>query len=124
MARKLGLGLGLMAVLALAGARLAAADPMTWTGKISDAMCAPSGKHASGDGTMAGDHKCAIDCVKGGSTYVFIVTGADKKTTIYKIANQKLADLEAHAGHTVEITGEMKDDTITVSKVKMLPVPK
>ena len=48
------------------------------------------------------DHDCAVKCVKGGSTYVF-VDNADKKT--YKIANQKFADLEKHAGHTVESHG-------------------
>jgi hypothetical protein len=35
-----------------------------------------------------------------------------------------MADLTAHAGHRVEITGTMKGDTITVAKVTMLPVAK
>jgi hypothetical protein len=38
---------------------------------------------------------------------------------VLKIANQDNADLEKHAGHTVRLTGEMKGDTITVSKIEM-----
>jgi len=85
-----------------------AAEPQTWTGKISDAMCAKSG------GKHNGDPKDCIDkCIKGGDKYVLVV---DKK--IYAISNQKFADLAKFAGDTpVMVTGEMKDDTITVSKI-------
>jgi hypothetical protein len=38
---------------------------------------------------------------------------------VYKIENQDLALLQEHAGHTVQLTGEMKGDTITVSKIVM-----
>ena len=48
---------------------------------------------------------------------VFVV--GDK---IYKIADQKMAALEQHAGHKVEIEGTLKGDTIAVTKVTMLPV--
>ena len=37
----------------------------------------------------------------------------------YQIANQDFADLKAHGGHKVALTGEMKDETITVSKIVM-----
>ena len=86
-----------------------------WTGNISDSMCGKS--HGANGGTMQKDHDCTLKCVKGGSTYVFVV--GDK---IYKLADQKMAALEQHAGHRVEITGTIKNDTITVSKVTMLPV--
>jgi hypothetical protein len=104
--------LAAMLVLAVVAVRFAGAAPATWTGKISDAMCGMD-KH-TGDGTMAGDHDCVAKCVKGGSKYVFV---ADKK--VYQIGNQDFAGLVAHAGHTVEITGEAKGDTITVSKIVM-----
>jgi len=87
-----------------------------WTGNISDAMCGKS--HGANGGTMAKDRACTIKCAKAGS-YVFVV--GDK---IFKIADRKLPALEAHAGHRVEIAGTLKGDTITVSKVTMLPVPK
>ena len=87
----------------------------TWTGKLSDSMCGAD--HKANGGTMEKDHKCTLDCVKGhGSEYIF-VNAADKK--IYKIGNQKMAELETHAGHPVEITGTMKGDTITVTKIVM-----
>ena len=37
----------------------------------------------------------------------------------YQIANQDFAGLKTHAGHKVVLTGEMKGDTITVSKIEM-----
>ena len=82
-----------------------------WTGNISDAMCGKS--HGANGGTLAKDHDCTIKCAGKGS-YVFVV--GDK---IYKIADQKMKELELHAGHKVEIEGTMKGDTITVTKVTM-----
>lgn len=38
---------------------------------------------------------------------------------VYKIANQSLAGLKTHAGHEVVLSGDMKDDTITVSNIEM-----
>ena len=109
-----------MIVLAVGSVRSLGAAPETWTGKVSDAMCGAD--HKANGGTMQKDHDCAVSCAKKGS-YVF-VTEKDKKTVIYKIANQTMAELTQHAGHTIELTGELKGDTITVSKVVMLPVKK
>ena len=96
----------------------AAAQETTWRGKVSDAMCGAS--HGDNGGTMQKDHDCAVKCgAKGG--YVF-VTEKDKKSTIYKIANQDMKEITAHAGHVIDLTGTLKGDTITVSKVVMLPV--
>ena len=82
-----------------------------WTGNISDAMCGKT--HGANGGTPQKDHDCTLKCK--GQGYVFVV--GDK---IYKIADQKMKELELHAGHKVEIEGTMKGDTITVSKVTML----
>lgn len=87
----------------------------TWTGKLSDAMCGMD--HKDNGGTMAKDHDCALGCVKGGSTHVFVVG-----KTIYKIDNQTFAGLQTHAGHPVTITGTLKEktkDTIVVTKIDM-----
>jgi hypothetical protein len=54
-----------------------------------------------------------------GSKYVFVSSGK-----VYNIENQDLALLQEHAGHTVRLTGEMKGDTITVSKIVMPPKKK
>lgn len=86
----------------------------TWSGVLSDAKC--HGKHSKDEhgATMAGDHECATKCVAGGEKHVFVSSG---KT--YQIANQDFADLKAHEGHKVALTGEMKGDSITVSKIAM-----
>jgi hypothetical protein len=94
------------------------ADDMTWTGQISDSMCA--GNHskmmASHTDAKMTAHDCTIACVKAGGKYVFISQG---KT--YNIANQDDADLEVHAGHTVRLTGTLEGDTISVTKIVMPP---
>jgi hypothetical protein len=86
----------------------------TWKGTISDSMCGV--KHsADKHGGKAADHRACVEkCIKGGADYVLL---APDKT--YKISNQAFADLKSHAGHEVLVTGVMKDDAITVSKIEM-----
>src|SRR3982751_3094253 len=104
----------LFAAAVLFAASPALAADKTWTGKISDAKC--NGTHAKAEhGAQAdSDHDCVGKCVEGGAKYVFVSGG---KT--YQIANQDFADLKAHGGHKVALTGEMKGDSITVSKIAM-----
>ena len=102
----------LMAIALLSGITLAAEQ--TWTGQISDSLC--KAKHeeaAEGQGKMA-DHDCTVACVKGGSKYVLLVN-----EKVYQIANQNFADLATHAGHSVKVTGDVKGEQITVSKIEM-----
>jgi hypothetical protein len=99
---------GLLAVIA--GGALGAA-PATWTGKISDSMCGMD-KH-QGDGSAAADRDCVAKCVRAGSAYVLVVG-----SKVYKIENQDFADLSAQAGRAVALSGELKGDTITVSKIE------
>jgi hypothetical protein len=103
----------LTAAVVMAAAPVMAAD--SWKGQISDAMC--NAKHADGEhGTKKmTDQQCVDACVKGGAKYVFVGDG-DK---VYKIANQSFAGLKAHAGHTVTVSGTMKDDTLTIAKIDM-----
>ena len=102
----------LTAAIVFAAAPLATAAEKTWDGVISDARC--NGKHAKAEhGSQSdSDNTCVTKCVAGGQKYVFVSAG---KT--YQIANQDFADLKAHGGHKVALTGEMKDETITVSKI-------
>ena len=106
----------------LAAAVLFCASPLfaaetTLNGTISDSMC--NGKHPKAEhGKQMSDRECTLACVKEhGAKYVFVSQGK-----VYKIANQEFAGLETHAGHKVALTGELKDDTITVSKIEM-PAP-
>ncbi len=105
---------GVISVVSL----VAAGQAQTWTGKISDSMCGAS--HGANGGTMQKDHDCAVSCAKKGG-FVF-VTEKDKKPVIYKIANADMPDVTRHAGHVIDLTGELKGDTITITKVVMLPV--
>lgn len=61
---------------------------------------------------MKGDAECAESCIKKGSPAVLVT--ADGK--VYKIANQ--AKITSFAGKNVTVTGDLKDDTITVASVK------
>jgi hypothetical protein len=106
-----------------AAAVLFAASPVlaaekTMTGKLSDARC--NGHHAKAEhgSQNDSDHDCVTKCTEGGGKFVFV---AGDKT--YQIANQDFADLKAHGGHTVALTGELKDDSITVSKIAMPKAP-
>ena len=95
-------------------ATLASPADQTWTGQISDSMCGAS--HAKMTAAHPGmtDRDCAQACIKSGGKYVFVSDGK-----VFSIANQDLALLPVHAGHTVRLTGEMKGDTITVSNIVM-----
>ena len=101
----------LTAVLMMSAPMLAA----EMKGRISDGMC--NAKHAKGEhGTKEmTDRACVEACVKGGEKYVFVGEG-DK---VYKIANQDFAGLKTHAGHDVTVTGETKDNTVTITKIEM-----
>jgi hypothetical protein len=37
----------------------------------------------------------------------------------YQVANQDFAGIKDHAGHKIALTGEMKGDSITISKIEM-----
>ena len=90
------------------------AAEQTWSGKISDSACGAKHEEAAeGQGVMA-DRDCTQACIRGGSKYVLVVDGK-----VLQIANQDNKDLATHAGHAVKITGELKGNAITVSKIEM-----
>ena len=103
---------------AVVGALLCAttlgAAEQTLTGKISDSAC--NAKHESGQENVPPppDKECTLNCVKGGSDFVLLV--ADGK--IYKFANQKDPALTTLAGDAVKVTGELKGDVISASKIE------
>jgi hypothetical protein len=91
------------------------AAEQTWTGKISDSICGAKHEEAAeGQGKMP-DRDCTQACIRGGSLYVFVSDGR-----VYQLPDQKNPDLATHAGHTVKLTGEMKGNSITVSKIEMV----
>ena len=103
-----------LATLLLVASALPRAAEQTWTGKISDSACGAKHEEAAeGQGVMA-DRDCTQACIRGGSKYVLVVDGK-----VFQIANQDNKDLATHAGHAVKLTGELKGNAITVSKIEM-----
>ena len=104
----------LLAAAILFAATPALAADKTMTGTIGDAKCGDTHQKAEHGSQSDSDHECVNKCVAGGSKYVFVAGG---KT--YQIANQDFAALKDHAGHKVALTGEVKGDSLTVSKIEM-----
>jgi hypothetical protein len=103
---------GIIAVaLALVVAAGAFAAEQTWNGSISDKMC---GADHSKMGKKMSDRDCTVTCTKGGAPYALLTDGK-----VYPLENHE-GDLRTHAGHVVTVTGELKRDTIRVSKVEMV----
>jgi len=93
---------------------VASAAEQTWTGNISDSACGAKHEEAAeGQGKMP-DRECTQACVRGGSKYVLVADGK-----VVQIANQDNKELATHAGHRVKVTGELKGNAITVSKIEM-----
>jgi len=92
----------------------AGAAEQTWSGKISDSACGAKHEEAAENTGVMPDRECTEACVRGGSKYVLVV---DKQ--VFQIANQNFADLAKHAGHAVKMTGELKGNAITVTKIEM-----
>ena len=101
--------------LALIAASGPLAAEQTWTGRISDSACGAKHEEAAENQGVMPDRTCTEACVRGGSKYVLVVDGK-----VLQIANQDHKDLAAHAGHTVRMTGELKTNEITASKVEMV----
>ena len=112
--------IGIVVIASILGAMSASAADQMWTGKISDSMCgAKHNTSAEHGGKAMSDRDCTLACVKEhNAKYVFVSGGK-----VYNVANQDFALLQEHAGHTVEFTGEMTGETITVSKIAM-PIKK
>jgi hypothetical protein len=96
------------ALVLTAGGALAA--DQTWTGTISDKMC---GRDHSKMGGKMSARDCTLACAKGGAPYVLVSDGK-----FYQLTNHD-ADVRTHAGHMVNVTGEVKGGTIRVSKIEM-----
>ena len=110
---------GAVSSFAAGASQARAAEPppsASLTGKISDDMCGASHKGMEHGGKQANDRDCTLACVKGGSKYVFVSEGK-----VYAVENQSFAGLKEHAGHTVQLSGDLSADkkTIKVSKIEM-----
>ena len=100
----------IIAAMCVLAATVAVAADQTWTGAISDKMCGADHKKMGG---KMSERDCTIACTKGGTPYVLVVDG-----NVYQLSGHD-SDLKTHAGHTVNVTGDLKGDTIRVSRVEM-----
>jgi hypothetical protein len=100
-------------IVALLCTTSAWAADQTLMGTISDSMCGISHKAM---GTKMTDRECTQMCAAKGAQYVLVADGK-----VYKLTNHD-TDLKTHAGHMVNLTGDVKGDTIKVSKIEM-PAP-
>ena len=102
----------ILVIGALAVVPASAQKEQSWKGAISDSNC--NGKHPAGehDGKKMTDADCTTACIKKGAKYVFVSDGK-----VYQLANQSSKTIASHAGQQVELTGTMKGDTITASKI-------
>ena len=96
-----------LATLLLAAA-MSASGATTVKGWISDSSCG-----ASNFGKSAESRECARNCLKNGAKPV-LVTLADKK--VLKLAGT--FDATQHIDHPVEVVGDLKGDTLTVTGIK------
>lgn len=101
----------LITIVLLSLASGAYAADQTWTGTISDKMCGADHSEMKG---KTSDRDCTLACAKSGAPYALVTEGK-----VYELANHE-SDLKTHAGHKVTVTGELKGDTIRVSKVEMV----
>ena len=96
-------------------AGLAPAAPVTLKGEISDSNCAISHQKVTQVHPSLNSHSCTLACVGDGARFVFVSDGK-----VFKVANQDLPELKTNAGYTVQLTGDLKDDTITAAKIALI----
>lgn len=88
------------------------AAEQTWTGMIGDSKCGATHKAAQEHNANLTDRACTEACIKSGAEYIL---SADGK--VYRLENQKDATLAENAGKTVMVTGTLKGNTITASRI-------
>jgi hypothetical protein len=89
------------------------ADDKSWTGYVTDNMCAAKG------GASVKDGKCATMCVNDHGGKWVLYTPGGKKAMMLAPADK----VAAHAGHYVTVTGTVEGDTITVATITMAKEP-
>ena len=88
------------------------AAEQTWTGMIGDSKCGATHKAMQEHNASLTDRACTEACIKSGGQYILSANGK-----VYKLENQKDSALLENAGKTVMVTGTLKGDTITASKI-------
>jgi hypothetical protein len=103
-------------VLLVACAPAGPAAQQTFTGRLSDSVCAASHQSKAATAQLA-DRACLFACINALAKYVLV----DSEGQVLSIANQDAMGLPLYAGRPVKITGERKGDAIMVAKVEAIP---
>ena len=106
----------LIAVIAIACALAVPEAQQTFTGRLSDSVCAASHRSKTASADLS-DRACLIACIN--ALAKFVLVNADGQ--VLPIANQDAMGLPLYAGRPVRITGERKGDAIVVAKVEAIP---
>jgi hypothetical protein len=102
------------AVVTWLGATATFAAEQTLIGSISDAICVGVHKLMAEQVTPPlSDAECTKTCIEARALYVFV---SDSKA--FAIVNQDFAGLKDHAGQKVKLTGDVRGDSITVSRIE------
>ena len=92
----------------LVGSRSTIAQQQTWKGMISDSTC--GGDHGGEVDVV----ECTQKCIRNHDKFVL---ATDNGTKVVPIANQDFAGLAPNAGKIVNVTGQLKDGAIVISKI-------
>ena len=112
-------------VLVLGSGAFAADAPQTWTGIISDSHCGAIHKSDIEHGGRITARECIVGregdpkipgCVSAKNGAKFVVVAGDR---VYQVANQDFADLRLRAADRVTVTGTIKGEMITVTKLAL-----
>src|SRR4029077_16120056 len=94
----------------------ATAEQQTFTGRLSDNVCAASHQSKAASAQLT-DRACLFACINGLAKYVLV----DADGQVLPIANQDAMGLPLYAGRPVRITGERTGDAIVVAKGEAIP---
>lgn len=95
------------------------AAPKTFTGEVTDTICAPAGSHAAMMAKMPSmgpdSAACARQCARMGAKYA-VVDNSTK--AVYTVDDQ--SKVQAFAGKKVRVTGTLDGNKINVTDVNQL----
>jgi hypothetical protein len=91
--------------------------PLAAQGRIGDDRCADGHAHVSAELRNLSGRDCVNRCVLMGAHYVFVSQGV-----VYTIRNQDFQDLTRFAGQDVQLEGELRQNLLTVERVRPLTV--
>jgi hypothetical protein len=95
------------------GLTLAAQQPRTFTGVITDTMCGMDHAHMN----IKPDAKCVRECVKMGSQWKYALHDGKK---MYTLSDQQTP--EKFAAQKVKVTGVLEEKTGTIKVTRIEPV--